>query len=72
MLNIYFFGYLPLKFRRLIRFAVFLDFILYTYIFYNYFKLLVNNLLFDVIFVLVYCIVIALISWVLKLFVINK
>ena len=71
MLNTFFFGYLSSKVKTLFRIAVLLDFLLYVYIFKNYFNLLGNNFVFDLIFVLTYCTVVAFISWVLK-FLISK
>ena len=72
MLNTFFFGYLSSKVKMLFRIAVLLDFCLYVYIFKNYFNLLGNNFVFDLIFVLAYCAIIAFISWWIKSFVFKK
>ena len=66
MLNTFFFGYLSLKYRRLFRIAILLDFILYVFLFKDYFKLLGNNFVLDLAFIFAYCVTIALISWLLK------
>ena len=71
MLNTFFFGYLSKKFKILFRAATLLDFFIYVYIFKNYFNLLGNSFVFDLTFVLAYCIFVAFISWLLK-FLISK
>ena len=71
MLNTFFFGYLSGKIKVLFRVAVLLDFFIYVYIFKNYLSLLGTNFFFDLIFVLAYCLLIAIISWGLK-FLLSK
>jgi len=72
MLYTFFFGYLSSKVKMLFRIAVLLDFFLYVYIFKNYFNLLVNNFVYDLLFVLAYCAIIAFISWGIKNFIVKK
>ena len=72
MLDTFFFGYLSSKVKMLFRIAVLLDFFLYVYIFKNYFNLLGNNFVIDLIFVLTYCVIIAFISSGIKNFVLKK
>ena len=71
MLDTFFFGYLSKKFKIIFRLAVLLDFFIYVYIFKNYFNLLGNSFVFDLSFVLAYCTVVALISWVLKFLILK-
>lgn len=71
MLDTFFFGYLSKKFKIIFRLAVLLDFFIYVYIFKNFFNLLGSSFVFDLTFVLVYCTVVAFISWMLK-FLISK
>ena len=71
MLNTFFFSYLSGKTKLLFRVAVLLDFFIYVYIFKNYFNLLGTNFFFDLTFVLIYCLLVAIISWGLK-FLLSK
>ena len=66
MLDTFFFGYFSKKFKMLLRLATLLDFFIYGYIFKNYFNLLGTNFFFDLTFVLTYCLLVAIISWLLK------
>ena len=72
MLYTFFFGYLSSKVKMLFRIAVLLDFFLYVYIFKNYFNLLGNNFVYNLLFVLAYCAIIAFISWGIKNFIVKK
>ena len=72
MLYTFFFGHLSSKVKMLFRIAVLLDFFLYVYIFKNYFNLLGNNFVYDLLFVLAYCAIIAFISWGIKNFIVKK
>ena len=84
MLNTFFFGYLSLKWRRLIRTIItitYLPFVVFTYVegcrsitYYSQYDRIIGefNLLYFVVLISIPIVSIALISWVIKPFVVKE